>query len=83
MIETTTAGTTSRRRPRPRGVYTPRLRALRDHAALTQIELARAAGVGESTVLFGETGRRANASSARRLAAALGVPVQALMEAPA
>ena len=56
-----------------------RLRPLRLERALTQEELAQAAGLNAATVVQLENGRRtARPPTIRKLAAALGVPVTAL-----
>lgn len=53
-----------------------RLRTLRLERALTQAELAQAAGLNSATVVMLENGHRtARPPTVRKLAAALGVPV--------
>jgi transcriptional regulator with XRE-family HTH domain len=60
-----------------------RLRALREAAGWSQAELAQAAGVSQQAVNTYERGERCPSwEAALRLAAALGVPVGALAEAP-
>jgi transcriptional regulator with XRE-family HTH domain len=67
-----------------RGTPLPRLRAVRIARLLTQQELARAAGVGFTTVNRLERGARpAELRTVRKLAAALGVAPAALGVAPA
>lgn len=52
-----------------------RLRHARLAKALTQAELAKAAGVNRTTIVRLESGRPAQPSSVRRIAGALGVEV--------
>ncbi len=59
-----------------RGVPAPYLRAWRLYYAMTQEELAKAAGVSHATVRSGEHGENIRQSSARKLAAALGISVE-------
>ena len=62
----------------------PGLRATRRAKLLTQEELAQASGLNRVTIWQLETGiRNPQLSSIRRLAEALGVPPEQLMEAPA
>lgn len=62
-----------------RGRLLPALRACRDRRALTQEELAAAAGVAEATVSRLETGRfAARPKTVKALAEALGVDPAAL-----
>ena len=58
----------------PRGIAVPHLRKLRDAAVLTQAELAARAGVARNVVVRAENGAPVRASTARKLASALGVP---------
>src|SRR4051812_26414213 len=64
------------------GVLVPGLKAARLRKAMTQAELAKAAGVAAGTLARLETGAPAAPSSIRKLAAALGVEPAALMEGP-
>lgn len=79
----TTAATTARRvswcaRPLPDGVP-GRVRALREQLSWTQAELAVIAGLAVITVRQIETGKRSpSLTTASKLAAALGVTVDAL-----
>jgi transcriptional regulator with XRE-family HTH domain len=67
-----------------RGTPLPRLRAVRIARLLTQQELARAAGVGFTTINRLERGAApAELRTVRKLAAALGVEPAALGVAPA
>jgi DNA-binding XRE family transcriptional regulator len=59
---------------------TSRLRELRRIAGLSQDELARKAGVSRSTIQAVEEGALPRLRTARKLAAALGVPVSAIVE---
>lgn len=59
-------------------VNPPALRRARLAKALTQVELARLAGVNRATVVRLEAGRPASPSSVRRIAGALGVEVAAV-----
>ncbi len=59
-----------------RGIPVPYLRAWRLYHAMTQEELARAAGVSHATIRSGEHGENIRQSSARKLAAALGISVE-------
>lgn len=61
-----------------------RLRAIREAAALTQIELSRRSGVSQSNISGMERGRLRLPSyrSVRKLATALDVPVQDLLAVP-
>jgi transcriptional regulator with XRE-family HTH domain len=61
-------------------VKLPRLKAVRERKALTQRELADAAGVSRPTVVRIEAGMDANPPTARKLAQALNVEPQELME---
>lgn len=54
------------------------LRAARDRAGLTQLQLAVKAGCSIQTISLGERTGFLSAGSAARLAAALGVPVEEL-----
>jgi transcriptional regulator with XRE-family HTH domain len=58
----------------------PKLKAFRERKALTQDELAKASGVAKNTVLRIEKGGDAYPGTARKIAAALGVEPEALME---
>jgi transcriptional regulator with XRE-family HTH domain len=62
-----------------RGVPLPVLQEERLRAALTQEELAEAAGVGRSTVARIENGAPASVSTARKLARVLGLTAAELM----
>jgi transcriptional regulator with XRE-family HTH domain len=62
-----------------RGVPAPYLRAWRLYHAMTQEELAKAADVSHATVRSGEHGENIRQSSARKMAAALGISVQQLL----
>ncbi len=66
----------------PKSVRLPRLREFREAALLTQEELAQAAGVVRNTVVRAEAGDPVLFSSARKLAAALGVPHRELLPTP-
>ena len=57
-----------------------RLRAIRERKALTQDELAELAGVSRQTVIKIEGGLEPRPPTIRKLAAALGVEPQDLME---
>jgi transcriptional regulator with XRE-family HTH domain len=57
-----------------------RLRAIRERKALTQDELAQLAGVSRQTVIKIEGGLEPRPPTIRKLATALGVEPQALME---
>ncbi len=60
---------------------TPRLKRLRDRAALTQEDLAQRANVGRATIAGLETGKRpARPSTLWKLAQALGVEPVDLMD---
>ena len=62
-------------------VKLPRLRALRERRALTQRELADLAGVSRATLISLEAGREnPYPTTVRKLAKALGVAPDALME---
>jgi transcriptional regulator with XRE-family HTH domain len=62
---------------------TPRLRELRERAAYSQQELARAAGLSRTTVSHAETGRiTPQAATVRKLARVLGVRPAELMAPP-
>lgn len=63
-----------------RGLRVPRLEEWRNRRALTQQELADNAGVARSTVVRGETGEKIAAASVRKLAGALAVSVEDLMQ---
>lgn len=56
----------------------PYLRAWRLQVTKTQVELAKASGVGEATIIRAERGSPVNAITAARLAKALGVSVRQL-----
>lgn len=56
------------------------LRRARLGSALTQQELARAAGVNRATIVRLESGKPATPSSVRRIAGALGVTVATIAE---
>jgi transcriptional regulator with XRE-family HTH domain len=56
----------------------PGLRALRARRLLTQLELARRAGVSKFTIVRLERGGHATARTVRQLAEALGVPPEEL-----
>ena len=61
---------------------TPRLRALREQAALSQEGLAKESGVSRATIADLEAGKRpARPSTRRKLAKALGVTPAELMDA--
>ncbi len=67
----------------PRGVMLPRLRETRLRRLLTQEELAARSGVSSATISLLELGNRTAAvSTARKLAAALGVEAEILMAPP-
>jgi transcriptional regulator with XRE-family HTH domain len=60
---------------------TPRLRELREHAALSQEDLAKKAGVARATIADLEAIKRpARPSTRRKLAEALGVEPAELMD---
>ncbi len=60
---------------------TPRLRELREHAALSQENLAKKAGVSRATIADLEADKRpARPSTRRKLAEALGVSPQELTD---
>ena len=65
--------------PERRGLPLPYLEALRLSQALTQVELAKAAGVGRNTVLRAEAGAPVALGNVRKIAAALGISVQQLL----
>ena len=68
---------------KPRGAKLPRLREWRERAFLTQQELGEKAGVAEVTINRLEQGRvGARFSTARKLAAALGVEPGDLVTTP-
>lgn len=58
----------------------PHLKAWRVYRLLSQAKLAQAAGVGEMTVVRLERGGEANELTIYKLAKALDVPVQRLLE---
>lgn len=58
----------------------PRLKTLRQRAALSQVELAGKADVSVATIQRIEAGHPARYANIRKLAAALGVAPAALME---
>ena len=62
-----------------RVVTVPRLKARREHVALTQAELAAKAGVGRVTIARLENGAAARLPTVRKLAEALGVKPAELM----
>jgi transcriptional regulator with XRE-family HTH domain len=62
-----------------RGVPLPLLREERLRAALTQEELAEAAGVGRTTIARVENGDQASVATARKLARILGLTAAELM----
>jgi len=62
-----------------RGVLVVGLEHLRKRRALTQLELAQAAGVDRKTVVRAENGRAVDVSIVRKLAAALGVEPAVLL----
>jgi transcriptional regulator with XRE-family HTH domain len=60
---------------------TPRLRKLRDQAALSQTDLAERSGVSRATIADLEAGKRpARPSTRRKLAKALGVGPEELVD---
>lgn len=59
----------------------PGLRGERLSAVLTQAELARRANVAEGTVIAAEHGKKVRISTVRKLAEALGVSPQTLVQA--
>jgi putative transcriptional regulator len=62
-------------------VNTQRVKELREAAGLTQAQLAKRAGVDEKTVRKVESGKHLpSLSTAMKIAAALGVPITALLE---
>jgi transcriptional regulator with XRE-family HTH domain len=63
-----------------RGLLIPRLAEWRNRRALTQGELAEQAKVSRDTVYRAERGGKVSAPNVRRLAAALEVKVDELME---
>jgi DNA-binding XRE family transcriptional regulator len=63
-----------------RGTVLPRLRAWREARALNQTELADQAGVARSTVSRGESGHIVAWPNVRKLAAALGISSQVLLQ---
>jgi transcriptional regulator with XRE-family HTH domain len=65
-------------RPRATDTFLPALQRLRVEHELSQVELARVAGVARSSVARIERGERANAITAHKLAKALGVTVKQL-----
>jgi transcriptional regulator with XRE-family HTH domain len=73
---------TTHRRPGPSGTLRlTRLRAVRERRLLTQADLARVAGLGHNTVSRLEAGGEApRPSTVKKLARALRVPPEALME---
>ena len=64
----------------PSGVPLPGLRGARTRRLLTQAALAAKSGVGRNTIARIETGDPAAFSTAQKLAAALEVAPEALME---
>jgi len=66
----------------PRGVFVPHLREWRSFRALTQNQLAHKARIAISTVIRAERGLNINGGSARKLAEALGIPVEDLHHPP-
>lgn len=60
----------------------PGLREARFAAVLTQAELAKEAGVSETTVVAAEKGRKVRISTVRKLAWALGVYPEELTKPP-
>lgn len=64
-------------------VHLPRLKEYRQRALLTQAELAAKSGVAEVTIARIETGHGARFSTIRKLAAALNVEAEQLMESAA
>jgi transcriptional regulator with XRE-family HTH domain len=67
-----------------KGVAVPRLRRLRVGRVLSQRDLAARAGVAVNTIAELEAGKRqAYPVTVRKLARALGVPPQELLESPA
>jgi transcriptional regulator with XRE-family HTH domain len=69
-------------RPRPELVALPGLGPARRRAGLTQLALALASGVAQNTIAGLETGKqkRVAAATALRIAAALSVPLEALLQ---
>jgi transcriptional regulator with XRE-family HTH domain len=69
---------------RPSDTFLPSLQRLRVEHELSQVELAKRAGVARSSVARIERGERANAITAQKLARALGLTVKQLQtEEPA
>jgi DNA-binding XRE family transcriptional regulator len=65
----------------PRGVTIPHLRAWREHAALSQVELAARAGLSRPTITRAETGQHViEWPNIRKIAEVLGITVQQLRE---
>jgi transcriptional regulator with XRE-family HTH domain len=60
----------------------PNLRAVRDRALLSQIELSLRSGVGQATISKAERGQPLRGSTIRKLAAALDVPPTELLATP-
>ncbi len=67
----------------PEGLAVKGLRYWRRRRALTQHDLAERSGVAQVTIARVETGSTARPSTVRRLAEALDVTIDQLMEAPA
>jgi transcriptional regulator with XRE-family HTH domain len=63
----------------PRGLPLPHLEAWRLSQALTQGELAEAAGLARNTIVRAEAGGSIALGNVRKLAAALGISVQQLL----
>jgi transcriptional regulator with XRE-family HTH domain len=64
-----------------RGTTIPRLRAWREHAALSQVELAARSGLSRPTITRAETGEHVvEWPNIRKIAAALEVTVKQLLE---
>jgi len=67
----------------PRGRPLPRLREIRIEAWMSQQALAHKAGLGIQTVVRADAGRNVEPDTARKLAAALGVTVETLLDVSA
>ena len=65
-----------------RGRQLPSLKAWREYRALTQRELASKAGVGSATIARLETGSATYATTIRKLARALKVKPEDLLDEP-
>jgi transcriptional regulator with XRE-family HTH domain len=66
--------------PSDYGLMLPKLKHMRMRKAMTQLELAKLAGVARATVNRAERGEIVSFANVRKLAAALGVSVEQLQD---